>query len=133
LAQLVDPVARGDSESFLRWMAKSTRKLAAELKRQRCGVGDRKVAELLHQMGYSLQADGKNLEGKQLPDRNAQFEYVHTQGKNFLEQGLPVISIDTKKRDLVGNHSNRGQQWQLQAEPQTGQGDSLWDLRSGTQ
>ena len=118
LEQLVDPVARGDPESFLRWTAKSTRKLAAELKRQGYRIGDRKVAELLHQMGYSLQANAKTLEGKQHPDRNAQFEYVHTQVKKFLEQGLPVISVDTKKKELVGNYSNRGQEWHPQAEPQ---------------
>jgi transposase len=118
LERLVEPVVRGDPESFLRWTAKSTRKLAAELKRQGYSIGDRKVAELLHQMGYSLQANAKTLEGKQHPDRNAQFEHVHTQVKQFLEQGLPVISVDTKKKELVGNFSNRGQEWQPQGEPQ---------------
>ena len=118
LEQLVEPVARGDPESFLRWTAKSTRKLAAELKRQGYRIGDRKVAELLHQMGYSLQANAKTLEGRQHPDRNAQFEHVHAQVKEFLEQGLPVISVDTKKKELVGNYSNRGQEWQPQGEPQ---------------
>ncbi len=118
LEQLVEPVARGDPESFLRWTAKSTRKLAAELKRQGYRIGDRKVAELLHQMGYSLQANTKTLEGRQHPDRNAQFEHVHAQVKEFLEQGLPVISVDTKKKELVGNYSNRGQEWQPQGEPQ---------------
>ena len=118
LEQLVEPVARGDPESFLRWTAKSTRKLATELKRQGYRIGDRKVAELLHQMGYSLQANAKTLEGKQHPDRNAQFEHVHALVKEFLEQGLPVISVDTKKKELVGNYSNRGQEWQPQGEPQ---------------
>ena len=118
LEQLVEPVVRGDPESFLRWTAKSTRKLAAELGRQGYNIGDRKVAQLLHQMGYSLQANVKTLEGSQHPDRNAQFEYVHAQIKAFLEQGLPVISVDTKKKELVGNYSNRGQEWQPQAEPQ---------------
>jgi transposase len=118
LEQLVEPVVRGDPESFLRWTAKSTRKLAAELRRQGYEIGDRKVAELLHQMGYSLQANAKTLEGKQHPDRNAQFEYVHALVKEFLEQGLPVISVDTKKKELVGNYSNRGQEWHPQGEPQ---------------
>jgi len=118
LEQLVEPLARGDPESFLRWTAKSTRKLAAELKRQGYGIGDRKVAELLHQMGYSLQANAKTLKGKQHPDRNAQFEHVHARVKQFLEQGLPVISVDTKKKELVGNFRNRGQEWQPQGEPQ---------------
>jgi transposase len=118
MEQLVEPVARGDPESFLRWTAKSTRKLAAELGLQGYNIGDRKVAQLLHQMGYSLQANVKTLEGSQHPDRNAQFEYVHAQIKAFLEQGLPVISVDTKKKELIGNYSNRGQEWQPQAEPQ---------------
>jgi transposase len=118
LEQLVEPLVRGDPESFLRWTAKSTRKLAAELRRQGYKIGDRKVAQLLHQMGYSLQANAKTLEGKQHPDRNAQFEYVHALVKEFLEQGLPVISVDTKKKELVGNYSNRGQEWHPQGEPQ---------------
>jgi hypothetical protein len=118
LEQLVEPVVRGDPESFLRWTAKSTRKLAAELKRQGYSIGDRKVAGLLHQLGYSLQANAKTLEGKQYPDRNAQFEHVNAQVKQFLEQGLPIISVDTKKKELVGNFSNRGQEWQPQGEPQ---------------
>src|SRR5271157_1697498 len=118
LEQLVEPVVRGDPDSFLRWTAKSTRKLAAELRRQGYEIGDRKVAQLLHQMGYSLQANAKTLEGKQHPDRNAQFEHVHTLVKEFLEQGLPVISVDTKKKELVGNYSNRGQEWHPQGEPQ---------------
>ncbi len=118
LEQLVEPVVRGDPESFLRWTAKSTRKLAAELGRQGYEVGDRKVAQLLHQMGYSLQANAKTVEGKQHPDRNAQFEYVHAQIKKFLEQGLPVISVDTKKKELVGSYKNNGQEWQPQGEPQ---------------
>jgi transposase len=118
LEQLVEPVVRGDPESFLRWTAKSTRKLATELGRQGYQIGDRKVAQLLHQLGYSLQANAKTLEGKQHPDRNAQFEYVHALVKEFLEQGLPVISVDTKKKELVGSYSNRGQEWHPQGEPQ---------------
>ena len=118
LEQLVEPQARGDPESFLRWTSKSTRKLAAELGQQGYGIGDRKVAELLHQMGYSLQANAKTLEGSQHPDRNAQFEYVHAHIEKFLEQSLPVISVDTKKKELVGNYSNRGQEWHAQGEPQ---------------
>ena len=117
LEQLVEPVVRGDPESFLRWTAKSTRKLATELGRQGYQIGDRKVAQLLHQLGYSLQANAKTLEGKQHPDRNAQFEYVHALVKEFLEQGLPVISVDTKKKELVGSYSNRGQEWHPQGEP----------------
>ena len=76
------------------------------------------MAGLLHQLGYRLQANGKTLEGKQYPDRNAQFEHVNAQVKQFLEQALPIISVDTKKKELVGNFSNRGQEWQPQGEPQ---------------
>jgi transposase len=118
LEQLVEPLLRGDPESFLRWTAKSTRHLAQELRRQGYNIGDRKVAALLHQMGYSLQANAKTLEGNRHPDRNAQFEYVNAQTKSFLEQGLPVISVDTKKKELVGNFSNRGREWQPKEEPQ---------------
>jgi transposase len=118
LEKLVDPATRGDPESPLRWTCKSTRHLAQELQRQGYRIGDRKVADLLRQMGYSLQANAKTLEGRQHPDRNAQFEYINEQSKKFLAEGLPVISVDTKKKELVGNYSNRGQEWQPQGEPQ---------------
>lgn len=118
LEKLVEPTTRGDPESPLRWTCKSTRALAEELRRQGYGIGERKVADLLHQMGYSLQANAKTLEGGQHPDRNAQFEYVNTQAKKFFEQGLPVISVDTKKKELVGNYSNHGQEWQPKGEPE---------------
>ena len=115
LEKLVEPTTRGDPESPLRWTCKSTRLLAEELQRQGYGIGDRKVADLLHHLGYSLQANAKTLEGGHHPDRNAQFEYVNAQSKKFLEQGLPVISVDTKKKELVGNH---GQEWRPQGEPE---------------
>jgi transposase len=118
LEQLVEPLVRGDPESLLRWTAKSTRHLADELQRQGYKIGDRKVAQLLHQMGYSLQANAKTLEGEQHPDRNAQFEYVSAKTGRFLKQGLPVISVDTKKKELVGNYSNHGQEWRPQEFPQ---------------
>jgi transposase len=118
LEKLVEPTTRGDPESPLRWTCKSTRHLAEELQRQGYRIGDRKVADLLHQMGYSLQANAKTIEGGHHPDRNAQFEYVNAQTKKFLAQGLPVISVDTKKKELVGNYSNHGQEWQPQGEPE---------------
>jgi transposase len=96
LEKLVEPTTRGDPESPLRWSAKSTRHLAEELNRQGCRIGERKVADLLHQLGYSLQANAKTIEGRQHQDRNAQFEYVNEQTKKFLAQNLPVISVDTK-------------------------------------
>ena len=118
LEKLVEPTTRGDPESPLRWTCKSTRLLAEELQRQGYGIGDRKVADLLHHLGYSLQANAKTLEGGHHPDRNAQFEYVNAQTKKFLEQGLPVISVDTKKKELVGNYSNHGQEWRPPGEPE---------------
>jgi len=118
LQELVEPTTRGDPESPLRWSAKSTRHLAEELNRQGYRIAERKVADLLHQLGYSLQANAKTIEGRQHPDRNAQFEYVNEQTKKFLAQNLPVISVDTKKKELVGNYSNGGQEWQPQGEPE---------------
>ena len=118
LEKLVEPTTRGDPESPLRWSAKSTRYLAEELNRQGYGIGERKVADLLHQLGYSLQANAKTIEGRQHPDRNAQFEYVNEQTKKFLAQNLPVISVDTKKKELVGNYTNHGQEWQPQGQPE---------------
>ena len=110
LEQLLEPQVRGDPESFLRWSAKSIRKLAQELQQQGYKIDDRKVVALFHQMGNSWQANAKTLEGNQHPDRNAQFEYVNARTKSFLEQDLPVISVNTKKMKLVGSFSNHGQE-----------------------
>jgi hypothetical protein len=118
LERLVEPTTRGDPESPLRWTCKSTRHLARELQRQGHRIGDRKVAGLLHQMQYSLQANAKTVEGSDHPDRNAQFEYINAQTKKFLRQGVPVISVDTKKKELVGNFSHGGQEWPPQGEPE---------------
>ena len=118
LENLVEASTRGDPDSPLCWCAKSTRNLAEELNRQGYRLGERKVADLLHQMGYSLQANAKTLEGRQHPDRNAQFEYVNEQTKKFLAQNQPVISVDTKKKELVGNYSNGGQEWRPKGEPE---------------
>lgn len=118
LEKLVEPTTRGDPESPLRWTCKSTRHLAEELQRRGYRIGDRKVAHLLHKMGYSLQANAKTVEGRQHPDRNAQFEYINAQTKKFFARGQPVISVDTKKKELVGNYSNGGEEWRPQGEPQ---------------
>ena len=118
LEALVGPTTRGDPESPLRWTCKSTRKLAQELQRQGFRIGDRKVAGLLHQMGYSLQGNAKTLEGSDHPDRNAQFEHIQAQTQKFLEQGCPVISVDTKKKEIIGNFSNDGQEWQPKGAPE---------------
>jgi hypothetical protein len=118
LEALVEPVTRGDPESPLRWTCKSTRKLADEL--SRCGhpVGYRTVAWLLHEAGYSLQANRKTREGNQHPDRNAQFEYINAQARRFQKRRQPVISVDTKKKELVGDFKNGGQEWHPQGEPE---------------
>jgi hypothetical protein len=116
LDALVDPVTRGDPESPLRWTCKSTRKLAEELRKQQHSVCDRTVAALLIEEGYSLQANRKSIEGKQHPDRNAQFEYIHESVLAYLKKGEPIVSVDTKKKELVGNYKNGGQEWQPQGE-----------------
>jgi transposase len=118
LDALVEPTTRGDPESPLRWTCKSTRKLAKELQRQGYSIGDRKVADLLHTMGYSLQANAKTIEGTQHPDRNAQFEHINTRTKAFQGRNQPVISVDTKKKELVGNFKNGGREWNPQGAPQ---------------
>jgi hypothetical protein len=118
LDALVDPVTRGHPESPLRWTCKSTRQLAEQLQRQKHAVSDRTVAALLRQEGYSLQANRKTQEGKHHPDRNAQFEYIHAQVLAFHQRRQPVISVDTKKKELVGEFKNAGQEWQPKGEPE---------------
>jgi len=117
LEALVDPVTRGDPESPLRWTSKSTRRLAEELGTQGYPVSPQKVGQLLHASGYSLQATQKTREGTAHPDRNAQFEYLNDQVDAFQARGAPVISVDTKKKELVGDYTNAGREWQPQGEP----------------
>jgi DNA-binding phage protein len=118
LEQLVDPLTRGDPQSPLRWTCKSTRHLARTLTERGYSVSYRVVAELLRELGYSLQANAKTLEGASHPDRNAQFEYINTQVRTALATGLPVISVDTKKKELVGQYRNGGQEWQPHGHPE---------------
>jgi transposase len=117
LEALVEPTTRGDPQSPLRWTCKSTRKLAEELERQGHAVGYRTVAALLHTLGYSLQAPRKTREGIAHPDRNAQFEHINRQVRAFQRRGQPVISVDTKKKELVGDFHNGGREWQPQGTP----------------
>jgi hypothetical protein len=117
LDDLVDPTARGDPMSPLRWTAKSVRTLARELTDQGHPVSPSKVGQLLAQMGYSLQAPVKEVEGAQHRDRNAQFEHINEQAQLHLEAGQPVISIDTKKKEVVGNLANKGKEYQPKGEP----------------
>ena len=111
LEGLVDPLSRGDPESPLRWTCKSTRTLAAELRAMGAKISHTVVAELLHDLGYSLQANRKTQEGRQHPDRNAQFEHINARAAEEMRAGNPVISVDTKKKELVGNYKNNGEKW----------------------
>jgi hypothetical protein len=118
LDALVDPVTRGHPESPLRWTCKSTRRLAEELTRQGHPISDRTVARLLYDAGYSLQANRKTREGKNHPDRNAQFEHINELVRRVQKRGLPVVSIDTKKKENVGDFKNAGQEWRPEDNPQ---------------
>jgi hypothetical protein len=117
LDALVDPVTRGDPESALRWTTKSTPKLAAELTAQGHKVSASTVAKLLKESGYSLQANAKAVEGKQHPDRDAQFEYLNSQAMLFTAAGDPVVSVDTKKKELVGNFAANGREYEPAGKP----------------
>jgi hypothetical protein len=111
LENLVEPLTRGDPKSPLRWTCKSTRRLSTELIKMGYQASSRIVRLLLHQMGYSLQGNRKTIEGKQHPDRNAQFEYINARVLKELRTSQPVISVDTKKKELVGNYANHGEKW----------------------
>jgi hypothetical protein len=117
LDALVEPSSRGDPQSSLRWTCRSVRRLAAELGRQGFRIGRQKVADLLHELGYSLQANRKTREGAGHPDRNAQFEHINRRVKTLQSRGQPVISVDTKKKELVGNFRNGGREWRPAGEP----------------
>jgi transposase len=117
LDALVEPASRGDPMSPLRWTCKSTRVLAGELVRQGFEVSPTKVGELLKASGYSLQANRKTREGKQHPDRNAQFEHIHRRVKAYRRQGQPAISVDTKKKEVLGNRKNPGRTYRRQGSP----------------
>jgi len=118
LEALVEPTSRGDPQSPLRWTCKSTRQLAAELQRQGHKVGRQKVADLLAELGYTLQANRKTKEGASHPDRNAQFAHINARVKAFQDRGHPVVSVDTKKKELVGDFKNGGREWQPQGQPE---------------
>lgn len=118
LDRLVDPVTRGDPESPLRWTCKSVRVLAEELQREGHAVSYQTVAELLHEMDYSLQANQKKLEGSQHAERNQQFEYINRKAQRYLKQGAPVVSVDTKKKELVGDFKNPGREWLPHGKPE---------------
>jgi hypothetical protein len=118
LEGLVEPMTRGDPESPLRWTCKSTTHLAEELTQQGHAVSPRTVGRLLNADGYSLQSNRKTTEGESHPDRNAQFEHINATVKRFQRRGQPVISVDTKKKELVGRFRNSGREWQPKGEPE---------------
>ena len=118
LEKLVDPATRGDPGSPLLWTSKSTRNLAEELQRVGHRVSHMTVARLLKQLGYSLQANRKTREGKDHPDRDAQFEFINKKVRAFQRRGEPVISVDTKKRELVGDFKNGGREWRPKRSPE---------------
>jgi hypothetical protein len=118
LERLVNPATRGDPMSPLRWTCKSTYQLAMELTRQGHPVSPRTVGRLLKADGYSLQSNRKTKEGGDHPDRNAQFEHINATVTKFQQRGQPVISVDTKKKELVGEFKNGGREWQPKGEPE---------------
>ena len=118
LERLIEPGTRGDPESPLRWTGKSVRRLAAELRRQGHATSHRMVAQLLHDLDYSLQANAKTMEGASHPDRNAQFAYINTRVRQYLGRRDPVISVDTKKKELVGRFKNGGREWRPRGQPE---------------
>jgi transposase len=118
LEQLVDPATRGDPMSPLRWTCKSTRQLARALHDQGHGVSHQTVATLLRDLGYSLQANRKTREGSSHPDRNAQFEFINRRVVVFQKGQQPVVSVDTKKKEILGDFKNNGAEWQPEGQPE---------------
>jgi hypothetical protein len=118
LERLIDPVTRGDPDSPLRWTCKGIRNLAEELERMGHATSHRMVAELLRELGYSLQANRKTIEGGSHPDRNAQFEHINRKVRAALKADEPVISVDAKKKELVGDFKNAGREWRPEGEPE---------------
>lgn len=118
LEKLVDPITRGDPCSALRWTSKSRAKLAAALSKDGWKISSTTPSRLLNNMGYSLQSVCKSREGASHPDRNAQFEYIDATATDFLERKQPVISVDTKKKELVGDFKNNGLEWHPKGKPE---------------
>lgn len=131
LERLVEPVTRGDPESPLRWTCKSTRILAQELNATGFSVSHVLVANLLDEMEYSLQANRKTMEGASHPDRNAQFEYINGEVSRRMGKGMPVISVDTKKKELIGRFKNNGRQWRPKGIPERVNVHDFLDKKKG--
>jgi len=131
LEALLEATTRGDPQSPLRWTCKSTRNLAEELNRQGHHVGYRTVAAILHDLDYSLQANRKTREGSSHPDRDAQFEYINRQVRTFQRAGQPAVSVDSKKRELVGDFRNAGREWRPAGCPEEVRAKDFPDNRLG--
>jgi len=122
LDEMIEGHTRGDPRSPLRWICKSTRTIAEELRQQKHPVSHMKVAQILRDLDYSLQSNRKTEEGADHPDRDAQFRHISAEVQKYLRQGLPVISVDTKKKELIGNYDNQGRQWLPAKQPLKVQG-----------
>ena len=131
LEALVEPTARGDPDSPLRWTCKGVRRLAAALRGQGFRIGRQTVAALLRELGYSLQANRKTREGSRHPDRDAQFEYIAARVRRSQRRGQPVISVDTKKKELVGDFKNGGREWRAKGQPDEVRVHDFMDKRLG--
>ena len=131
LEALIDPVTRGDPESSLRWTCKSTYKLAEELTRQAYAISQRTVCNLLSELGYSLQANKKTKEGAYHPDRNAQFEHIYEMVRSFQKEHHPVLSVDTKKKENIGDFKNTGREYGQKNHPREVNGHDFPDKRLG--
>lgn len=118
LDELVHPQTRGNPMSLLRWTSKSSTKLAGELVGRGFDVSSRTVLRLLHHLGYSLQANAKVTEGAQHPDRDGQFRYLNDLAQGFIDDDQPVISVDTKKKELIGDYANGGVEWAPAGQPE---------------
>ena len=131
LERLVEPTTRGDPMSPLRWTCKSTRQLAEALKQQGHAISHQTVALLLHELDYSLQANRKTREGSSHPDRNAQFEFINARVVDFQKRRQPVVSVDTKKKENLGDFKNNGQEWQPEGQPERVRAKDFPDKRLG--
>lgn len=127
IQDIVEPVTRGDPESLLLWTCKSVRNIAEALKKEKYLVSHQTVASILHELTYSLQGNKKTKEGKDHPDRNEQFLYINRIANDFLSRKNPVISVDTKKKELVGNYKNPGKEWGSRGKPQEVNGHDFPD------
>jgi hypothetical protein len=127
LENLIEASTRGDPQSPLRWTCKSTRMLSAELSSQHHPISHTKIAQLLHDLDYSLQSNRKTKEGESHPDRDAQFHYINKQVKHMMKIHCPVISVDTKKKELLGNYANKGRQWLKKKQPRQVNGHDFPD------